>query len=173
MSLGHLEFLNIPHCQVSIFILDQHGHGHRAMSLPSQALKREDQNNSWLGIVFGLGLTRVGLPLAVEFANAGFSVTLLVSTCKNRKVEGLNAASRHVKDVPSAEYREVRKQFSARYDGFFRSPRFRHHQHMTPPAEDEVSLQIKVLLRWPWKRLPSTFTRLLIILELMIFLGHY
>ena len=51
-----------------------------------------------VGIV---GLGYVGLPLAVEFANAGFSVTGI--DVLEAKVDGLNRGESHVQDVPSSE----------------------------------------------------------------------
>ena len=56
-----------------------------------------------LGII---GLGYVGLPLAVEFAKAGFKVTGFDVAAE--KVDGVNAGRSHVGDVPSAELaREV------------------------------------------------------------------
>ena len=47
-----------------------------------------------------LGLGYVGLPLAVEFANAGFYVVGI--DIQERRVQDLNAGRSHVKDVPDA-----------------------------------------------------------------------
>ncbi|HWC00656.1 MAG TPA: nucleotide sugar dehydrogenase [Bryobacteraceae bacterium] len=52
-----------------------------------------------------IGLGYVGLPLAVEFAKAGFSVTGI--DIQESKVSGINQGSSHVQDVPSAELAEV------------------------------------------------------------------
>jgi len=46
-----------------------------------------------------VGLGYVGLPLAVEFAKAGFSVTGL--DVDRRKVDGINTGVSHVQDIPS------------------------------------------------------------------------
>ena len=51
-----------------------------------------------MGIV---GLGYVGLPLAVEFAKAGFTVTGIDVT--ESKVERINRGESYVKDVPTAE----------------------------------------------------------------------
>ena len=66
-----------------------------------EALKQKIKaRTARVGIV---GLGYVGLPLAVEFANAGFSVTG-IDVLKS-KVDGLNRGESHVQDVPSAESR--------------------------------------------------------------------
>ena len=66
-----------------------------------------------VGIV---GLGYVGLPLAVEFAKAGFSVTGI--DVLSSKVDGLNRGESHVQDVPSAEIAELveTKQLQATTD---------------------------------------------------------
>jgi UDP-N-acetyl-D-glucosamine dehydrogenase len=64
-----------------------------------EALKGKIQNKTARVGIVGLGY--VGLPLAVEFANAGFSVTGI--DVQESKVEGLNRGESHVQDVPSAE----------------------------------------------------------------------
>jgi UDP-N-acetyl-D-glucosamine dehydrogenase len=66
-----------------------------------------------VGIV---GLGYVGLPLAVEFAKAGFSVTGI--DVLTAKVDGLNRGESHVQDVPSAEVAELvgGKRFHATTD---------------------------------------------------------
>src|SRR5579872_3174071 len=51
-----------------------------------------------VGIV---GLGYVGLPLAVEFAKAGFSVTGI--DLQESKVERVNLADSYIKDIPAAE----------------------------------------------------------------------
>jgi len=48
-----------------------------------------------------VGLGYVGLPLAIEFAKAGFSVTGI--DVQESKVAGLNRGESHVQDVPSSE----------------------------------------------------------------------
>ncbi len=66
-----------------------------------------------VGIV---GLGYVGLPLAVEFAKAGFSVTGI--DVLEAKVEGLNRGESHVQDVPHSEIARLiaAKRFSATTD---------------------------------------------------------
>jgi len=62
------------------------------------ALKRKIRNReATIGVV---GMGYVGLPLAVEFAEAGFRVTGI--DLDARKVAGLRAGRSHVEDVPSA-----------------------------------------------------------------------
>ncbi len=66
-----------------------------------------------VGIV---GLGYVGLPLAVEFANAGFLVTGI--DVLEAKVDGLNRGESHVQDVPNSEVARLiaEKRFSATTD---------------------------------------------------------
>src|SRR6516162_1445866 len=66
-----------------------------------------------VGIV---GLGYVGLPLAVEFAKAGFSVTGI--DVQPSKVAGLNRGESHVQDVPDAEIARLvtAKKFRATAD---------------------------------------------------------
>ncbi len=64
-----------------------------------EALKQKiESRTARVGIV---GLGYVGLPLAVEFANAGFTVTGI--DVLQPKVDGLNRGESHVQDVPSAD----------------------------------------------------------------------
>src|ERR1700727_437046 len=74
-----------------------------------EALKEKIQNKTARVGIVGLGY--VGLPLAVEFANAGFSVTGI--DVLQDKVDGLNRGESHVQDVPSAAIGKFvgRKQF--------------------------------------------------------------
>ncbi len=66
-----------------------------------------------VGIV---GLGYVGLPLAMEFAKAGFPVTGI--DVLNAKVDGLNRGESHVQDVPASEVARfvAEKRFSATTD---------------------------------------------------------
>jgi len=66
-----------------------------------------------VGIV---GLGYVGLPLAVEFADAGFTVTGI--DVQESKVNGLNGGESHVQDVPSADVARLvaEKRFRATTD---------------------------------------------------------
>jgi len=71
-----------------------------------EALKEKiESKTARVGIV---GLGYVGLPLATEFAKAGFTVTGI--DVQPAKVEGLNRGESHVQDVPSAEIAELLKQ---------------------------------------------------------------
>ena len=66
-----------------------------------------------VGIV---GLGYVGLPLAVEFARAGFSVVGI--DIQESKVRGLNEGKSHVQDVPSSQIAQLvaEKRFKATTD---------------------------------------------------------
>ena len=63
-----------------------------------QSLKEKIQSKTARVGIVGLGY--VGLPLAVEFAKAGF--TSPVSTFSSPKLTRLNRGESHVQDVPSA-----------------------------------------------------------------------
>lgn len=79
-----------------------------------ELLKRKiEAKTARVGIV---GLGYVGLPLAVEFAEAGFSVTGIDVLAP--KVEGLNRGESHVQDVSSAQVAELigQKRFRATTD---------------------------------------------------------
>jgi UDP-N-acetyl-D-glucosamine dehydrogenase len=64
-----------------------------------EALKQKIQSKTARVGIVGLGY--VGLPLAVEFANAGFAVAGI--DVQQSKVDGLNRGESHVQDVPSAD----------------------------------------------------------------------
>jgi UDP-N-acetyl-D-glucosamine dehydrogenase len=74
---------------------------------------RIESKTARVGIV---GLGYVGLPLAVEFAKAGFTVTGI--DVQESKVAGLNRGESHIQDVPSAEIAKLvaEKRFSATTD---------------------------------------------------------
>lgn len=63
-----------------------------------------ESKTAHVGVV---GLGYVGLPLAVEFAKAGFPVTGI--DVQAAKVDGLNRGESHVQDVPSSEVSELVK----------------------------------------------------------------
>ena len=79
-----------------------------------EALKQKIQaKTARVGIV---GLGYVGLPLAVEFANAGFAVTGI--DVQQSKVDGLNRGESHVQDVSSDDIAKYvgAKKFQATTD---------------------------------------------------------
>jgi UDP-N-acetyl-D-glucosamine dehydrogenase len=84
----------------------------KAVTFESLKRKIEDKT-ARVGIV---GLGYVGLPLAAEFAKAGFEVTGI--DVLESKVDGLNSGVSHVQDVPSAEVAKMvgEKRFSATTD---------------------------------------------------------
>lgn len=67
------------------------------MSHKQDLLKKLQQQTATIGII---GLGYVGLPLAVEFAEAGFSVIGL--DVQQEKVDQINAASSYIADIPTA-----------------------------------------------------------------------
>jgi UDP-N-acetyl-D-glucosamine dehydrogenase len=79
-----------------------------------EALKQKIKSRTARVGIVGLGY--VGLPLAVEFANAGFAVTGI--DVLQPKVDGLNRGESHVQDVPSAEIAKFvgEKKFRATTD---------------------------------------------------------
>jgi UDP-N-acetyl-D-glucosamine dehydrogenase len=79
-----------------------------------QVLKEKIETKTARVGVVGLGY--VGLPLATEFAKAGFTVTGI--DVLEAKVAGLNRGQSHVQDVPSAEVAELvaQKRFRATTD---------------------------------------------------------
>src|SRR5215468_752318 len=63
-----------------------------------QLLERLDNHTAQVGII---GLGYVGLPLAVAFAEAGFSVTGLDVTAE--KVALINSGQSYIPDIPTAQ----------------------------------------------------------------------
>ncbi len=84
----------------------------KAVTFESLKRKIEDKT-ARVGIV---GLGYVGLPLAAEFAKAGFEVTGI--DVQDSKVDGLNRGLSHVQDVPSAQVAKMvsEKRFGATTD---------------------------------------------------------
>ena len=69
----------------------------------SQELRRKiESREARVGVV---GLGYVGLPLAVEFAQAGFTVTGI--DLDQRKVDALNRGESYIQDVPTADVKEL------------------------------------------------------------------
>src|SRR5580765_8666502 len=69
----------------------------RRSSAAERLLSRLDQRTARLGVI---GLGYVGLPLAVEFAQAGFRVVGI--DIDERKVRSVNAGTSHIEDVATA-----------------------------------------------------------------------
>ena len=67
--------------------------------MPRHALLRKIEDHSATVAIIGLGY--VGLPLAAEFAKAGYSV--IGFDVSQRVVDLLNAGTSHIQDVPSAD----------------------------------------------------------------------
>ena len=80
------------------------------MTIAQDLIGRAERREALFGIV---GLGYVGLPLAIELANAGFRV--LGFDVQQKVVDGLNAGHSHVKDVTDAQLQAVVKtgRFSA------------------------------------------------------------
>lgn len=78
-----------------------------------QLLERINSRSAVVGII---GLGYVGLPLAVAFAQAGF--TVIGIDLDQRKVDRLNSGESYIADVPSADIAEIRARgtFSASAD---------------------------------------------------------
>jgi UDP-N-acetyl-D-glucosamine dehydrogenase len=83
------------------------------MTIAQDLIGRAERREALFGIV---GLGYVGLPLAVELANAGFRV--LGFDVQQKVVDGLNAGHSHVKDVSDAQLQAAVKggRFSATSD---------------------------------------------------------
>jgi UDP-N-acetyl-D-glucosamine dehydrogenase len=83
------------------------------MSLLKELKAKVDSGKARVGVI---GLGYVGLPLAVEFANAGFHVVGV--DVDETKVSGLNQGRSHVEDVPSPVVKEMVQsgRFTARSD---------------------------------------------------------
>src|SRR5919206_2852420 len=69
-----------------------------------ELLKRIESKQAKLGVI---GLGYVGLPLAVEFARAGFGV--IGYDVDERKVKALMAGNSYIPDVPASHLAEVVK----------------------------------------------------------------
>ena len=84
------------------------------MSVASDLIKKAEDRKVRFGII---GLGYVGLPLAVELANAGY--TVLGFDVSQRVVDGLNAGHSHVKDISDAQLGAIRQagRFEATTDG--------------------------------------------------------
>jgi UDP-N-acetyl-D-glucosamine dehydrogenase len=68
------------------------------MSLEHDLIRKAEQREALFGVI---GLGYVGLPLAVELANAGYRV--LGYDVSQRVVDGLNAGRSHIKDISDAQ----------------------------------------------------------------------
>src|SRR5689334_7134842 len=83
----------------------------KRMSMAQDLIAKAERRQILFGIV---GLGYVGLPLAVELAQAGYRV--LGFDINPDVVEGLNAGRSHVKDVSEAQLRQQCERFSATTD---------------------------------------------------------
>src|SRR6476659_4614668 len=81
------------------------------MSIAQDLIAKAERRQIQFGIV---GLGYVGLPLAVELAQAGYRV--LGFDINPEVVEGLNAGRSHVKDVSDAQFQQQCERFSATTD---------------------------------------------------------
>ena len=72
--------------------------------MKDQLLRKLNERSACIGVV---GLGYVGLPLALEFARAGFRV--IGYDVSERVVSGLMAGKSHIQDVPSADLDELVK----------------------------------------------------------------
>ena len=95
-----------------------------------ELLKKIEGKQAKLGVI---GLGYVGLPLAVEFARAGFGV--IGYDVDERKVAELMAGRSYIPDVPSEHLAEVVKngKFVATTDPT-QPRRRRHHRHLRADA---------------------------------------
>lgn len=84
------------------------------MSVADELIKKAAAREIRFGII---GLGYVGLPLAIELANAGYKV--LGFDVSHRVVDGLNAGRSHVKDVSAGQLNAIREagRFEATTDG--------------------------------------------------------
>ena len=67
------------------------------MSMKDQLLRKFEDRSARIGVI---GLGYVGLPLAVEFARAGF--TVIGYDVSDRVVKLINDGKSHIKDVPGS-----------------------------------------------------------------------
>jgi UDP-N-acetyl-D-glucosamine dehydrogenase len=83
------------------------------VTIAEQLIEKAEKREALFGII---GLGYVGLPLAVELANAGFKV--LGYDISQRVVDGLNQGKSHIKDISDAQLQKVVKagRFSATTD---------------------------------------------------------
>ena len=83
------------------------------MTIAQDLIAKAEKRETLFGII---GLGYVGLPLAVELANAGYRV--LGYDLSERVVEGLNKGHSHIKDISNAQLAEVVKsgRFTATTD---------------------------------------------------------
>ena len=88
-------------------------------TIADDLIAKAERREALFGIV---GLGYVGLPLAVELANAGYRV--LGFDVQQKVVDGLNAGQSHIQDVSDAQLQAVVK--AGRFE--------RHHRHVAASA---------------------------------------
>src|SRR5206468_1385693 len=81
-----------------------HSHRRAQVSSKDQLLTKIENRTACIGVV---GLGYVGLPLALEFARAGFKV--IGYDVSERVVKGLMSGKSHIQDVPSEELSKLVK----------------------------------------------------------------
>src|ERR1700682_6235919 len=75
-----------------------------SVSCAEEVARKIRDRSARVGVV---GLGYVGLPLAVEFAKAGFAVTGI--DLQQAKVDQVNRAESYIRDVADSDLQEVRK----------------------------------------------------------------
>ena len=129
--------------------------GNRSQSASATAAILEEKIRSRRARVGIVGLGYVGLPLAVEFAKAGFTVTGIdISEEKTRRV---NAGDSYVGDIPSATLAPLVESGKLRATTrFLGRAGARHHQHLRAhaAAQDQRPGYELYRLRVPGNRQP-------------------
>ncbi len=127
------------------------------LSIASKTLAEKiETHTAHVGVV---GLGYVGLPLAVEFAKAGFPVTGIDISAE--KVRRVNAGDSYVGDIPSATLAPLVESGKLRATTDFAAvARPGHHQHLRAhaPAQNQGPGH-ELHRRRPARKSPATSTR--------------